>query len=156
MNKVKVWWHGKRLRDMYVGATWFEVLKWRLYRFLRKAVILSFIGGMVFGAFKLGSMTTADITYAAPVTIEVVRKAPVLDRIAKCESGGSHLDKNGQVIINTTRDAGKYQINVPIWGKKATELGYNLMIEEDNEAFAHWLYENYGTEPWIHSAKCWR
>jgi len=70
-------------------------------------------------------------------------------RIAKCESGNSHYDKNGQVLINKSRDVGRYQINVQVWGKKATELGYDLYNEKDNEAFALWLFENKGSEPWV-------
>lgn len=80
---------------------------------------------------------------------------PVLLRIAKCESSGSHYGLSGQVLISKTQDMGLYQIHIPIWGKKATEMGLNLAVEKDNEKFARWLYENYGTEPWIHSKKCW-
>lgn len=80
---------------------------------------------------------------------------PILAKIAKCESGGTHLDKNGQVLINKTKDVGLYQINVGIHGKKASELGLDLYNERDNEAFAVYLFENYGSEPWIHSKKCW-
>ena len=107
-------------------------------------------------AFIIGSYANAQTIYSVREKIvEVKRTAPVLDRISKCENGGSHYDKNGQVAINKTQDIGKYQINVPIWGKKATEMGLDLSKESDNKIFAEYLYENFGSEPWVHSKKCW-
>jgi hypothetical protein len=50
---------------------------------------------------------------------------------------------------------GIMQIHLPIWGKKASEMGLNLAVEADNKKFGEWLYENYGTEPWVHSKHCW-
>ena len=90
---------------------------------------------------------------------EVKAHAPVMDKILKCESGGTHIDpKTGQVLqrVNTngTIDTGKYQIN-SVHAKQATKLGLNLTDEKDNEAFAYYLYENFGTEPWYSSEKCW-
>ena len=79
----------------------------------------------------------------------------ILKKICKAESGCSHLDKNGQVLINKTQDAGKYQINIPIWGKKASEMKLNLFVEKDNETFAIWLLENYGSVPWDSSKRNW-
>lgn len=81
---------------------------------------------------------------------------PILKKIAVCESNNKHFDKNGQVLINKTQDIGRYMINVPIWGKKATELGYNLAVEKDNEAFALFLFQNYGSEPWYLVASCFK
>lgn len=99
---------------------------------------------------------------------------PVLDRIADCESGirdikthnvraikGSAMqfDKNGQVRMNAngnkTVDMGYMQINVTVWGKTATDMGYNLTVEKDNKAFGQWLYFTKGTEPWKFSKDCW-
>ena len=110
---------------------------------------------MYFGSAYIPRTVYAD----REVIKEVEVKAPVMERIAKCESGGKHFAPSGQVIVNVnnnkTYDIGKYQIN-SIWNKKATELGYNLYIEKDNEAFAMWLYRNYGSEPWSASkANCW-
>lgn len=92
------------------------------------------------------------------VVKEVAIKSPVLDRIAKCESGNMHM-KDGQVILNANNngsvDAGVFQINVKIWGKVAASQGLNLMIEKDNREFANYLYRHFGTEPWIWSKSCW-
>lgn len=85
-------------------------------------------------------------------------KYPVLDRIAQCESGNKHLDKNGQVLLrgntNKTVDVGVFQIN-SVWFAKATELGLDLTKEEDNREFAKYLYTTRGTEDWVYSKKCW-
>lgn len=84
--------------------------------------------------------------------------APILKRIAECESGNTHYRKDGQVIFNPnsngTVDVGKYQINT-VWNTKATELGLDLTKEEDNEEMAEWIYANRGTEDWYSSKKCW-
>lgn len=85
--------------------------------------------------------------------------APVLQRIAKCESGDNHYDKNGQVLMrsnsNKTVDVGKYQIN-SVWFAKATELGLDITKEQDNETMARWIYENRGTGDWSATANCWK
>lgn len=167
MKKIKVFFNGKKLREIYPHATWFEVLKWKTGRFIRKVAILSFVAGLIWGGFKVGVMTT-DTQYvrAQEVLVTIPIKAPVLDRIAGCESEGnpaskgSHVDpKTGHVRMvpnkNGTIDVGVMQINTYYWGKKAAELGYDLTIEKDNRAFAQYLYENKGTEPWVHSKPCW-
>lgn len=85
---------------------------------------------------------------------------PVLSRIAECESNSRHFGKSGQVLAvgnkNGSVDVGRYQINVSSWGEKATELGYDLYDEKENELMALWIYENYGTEPWKWTKSCWR
>jgi hypothetical protein len=99
------------------------------------------------------------VTEIQHVEAEEVTPA-VMERIAECESGNSHYAKSGQIVTNGntngTVDIGKYQINLFYWGDKATELELDLTIEEDNEAFALYLYDLHGTEPWIWSKKCWQ
>lgn len=160
MNKIKVFWNGKRLRDLYPHASWYQVIMWKMYRISRKVVIVSFIGGMVFGAFKLGTLTPGEITYAVTPEIVIVPKTPpVLERIAECESNNMHYGKDGQVIMrgntNGSIDVGRYQIN-SVWNAKATELGLDITKEADNKKMAEWIYENRGTEDWYPSKKCWQ
>lgn len=89
---------------------------------------------------------------------EVEAKAPIMDRIAKCESGGKQLDTNGQVLMrsntNKSVDVGKFQIN-SVHFAEATKLGFDLTTESGNEGYANYLYKNRGTGDWSSSAKCW-
>ena len=93
-----------------------------------------------------------------PVYIVATSTAPVMARVARCESGSSQT-KNGQVQLHINKngsvDIGKYMINLQVWGATATKMGYDLTKESDNEAFAMWLYENKGTQDWSASFNCW-
>lgn len=158
MHPIKVFYNGKRLKDIYPHATRFQVLKFRVRRFFRKLAIVTTSIAILSLAFWAGKTFFPNTAYAVQVQqilTDAPLKAPVLDRIAQCESHGSQTDKNGQVLINSTHDIGKYQINVQVWGKKATAMGLNLALEADNKTFAEYLYENYGTEPWASSKPCW-
>lgn len=127
-------------------------------------------GGAVFvvAAFVYGSGVMSNTVYAQNVITVTPKEqmAPVLQRIAGCESEGNakslgrHYDKDGQVLMRanakgTSIDIGKYQINLMYWGKKATELGYDLTVEEDNQKMAEWIYLNKGTGDWSASQHCW-
>jgi len=120
--------------------------------------VLVLLVGAYFGGAKFSSKIEYRINEVEKV-IEVPRNAPVLERIATCESGGKHLDKTGQVVFkantNGSVDIGLYQINNRLWGRKATEMGLNLTVEKDNKIFAEYLYATRGTADWYLSAKCW-
>jgi hypothetical protein len=97
------------------------------------------------------------------------REVPaVLKRIAQAESHNSHYctvtlvkeglcskSEEGQVLVNSTRDVGRYAINMYWQGKFCTELGFNIFDEKQNEQCAVALYHEYGTKPWEPSAKYW-
>ncbi len=159
MKKVRVYYNGKRLRDMPLYATKWQILKAMIKNFLRKVFIGVVIISTLVGVYKLGSILSPKTIFADKEVIkEVEMRAPVMDRIAMCESSNQHFE-NGQVKLNgnknTSVDIGKYQINSDIWGKTATDMGYDLMKEKDNEAFAYFIFKNYGTAPWKASAGCW-
>lgn len=128
-------------------------------RTLAIVAILQLAGWIGVGGYYYAKSNVAPVTLWAKQVVEIPVKevSPVLERIAKCESGGVHT-KDGQVIFNAntnkTVDIGKYQIN-SVWNKKATELGLDLTKESDNEQFALWIYENRGTEDWYSSKSCW-
>lgn len=133
-------------------------------RFVRKMVKLTVIATLIvvgaYSALQVGAKMYPHTVYAVQEkVVEVEVQAPILERIAKCESGGKHFGKTGQVLAvgntNKSVDVGTYQINVSVWGAKATEMGLNLFDEKDNEKFAKYLYANFGSEPWIHSKHCW-
>lgn len=157
MKSIKVFYHGKRLKDIYPYATRWQMFKYRVRRIFRFLVITSIsfgiLYGLVYGAFIFGMhKSQADTIVVAP------KGAPILDRIMKCESKGSHY-QNGQVKVNVNKngsvDIGIYQINLRAWGAKASAMGLDLTKEKDNEAMAKWIYENVGTGPWYSSENCW-
>jgi hypothetical protein len=159
MKPLKVFWNGRRLKDIYPYATKFQVFKYRVGRMIRTVLKSMLVVVLVFVGLLIGSQYMPREVYVSqPVIVEVESKSPVLDRIAKCESGGQQFT-NGQITLNGNTngsvDIGKYQINNAVWGKKATAMGLNLAIEKDNEAFALYLYKNFGTEPWKYSKGCW-
>ena len=149
---------GERLKDVYPHATRWQVFKFKVRMLIKRLIRLSLAGGLLYGVFILGGMLNPVTTFATIeklVPVETI--PPVMERIAKCESSGTHF-KDGQVIFNANTnksvDIGKYQIN-SIWRKKATEMGLDLTKEKDNEEFAMYLYKTHGTEPWYSSKTCW-
>jgi hypothetical protein len=98
-----------------------------------------------------------------PLTLEeYVRKLfadkPILAEIAKCESQFTHFDKKGNVIRGKVnpKDVGVMQINEDYHDETAKKLGLDIRTIEGNLAYATWLFEKYGSKPWVHSSKCWK
>lgn len=120
---------------------------------------------VVIGAEAAFYVAGDTVEAAIPQTIVVEAPAPILDRIADCESGNkgeagsASQTKDGQVLIhinnNGTYDIGKFQIN-SIHNAEATKLGFNLATEEGNSGYAKYLYQNRGTQDWSSSAHCWQ
>ena len=141
--------------------TRFQIVKMFVGKWVKRSILLATIVGVGYIVYVIGqsNATPTTIIKNVPVTVEITAKAPVLDRIAQCESGDTQYAKNGQVLLkantNGSVDIGVMQINNVIWGAMATKLGYNLFIEADNRAMAEYIYQNYGTSPWVLSMKCW-
>ena len=158
-KSIQVLVNGEPLYRIYPHATKWQVFKYNLVVGIRKAMFVGAFTGLVVGTSLIYKEVSPKTVYADKhVLVEVESIPPVLERIAKCESGGQHY-KNGQVIFNAntngTVDIGYFQIN-SIWNKKATELGLDLSKEKDNKAFAMWIYKNRGTEDWYSSKACWQ
>jgi len=83
---------------------------------------------------------------------------PILAEIARCESGFNQFDAQGNPLRGriTRNDMGVMQINEGYHGERAEELGYDIKTLEGNMAFARYLYNKYGIQPWSASAKCWK
>lgn len=79
-----------------------------------------------------------------------------LKEIARCESGDIHFRLDGSVIrgVVNNQDIGRYQINLKYHQATAERLGLDLFDEEDNEAYAMYLFKSQGARPWIHSNSC--
>jgi hypothetical protein len=89
-----------------------------------------------------------------------------LKRIAACESTGDvnkeprEFYPDGKVITGypDPDDKGMLQINVPTWGAKAKELGFDIYAYDGNLAMGKWIYDNDSrhAENWSASEPCWK
>jgi hypothetical protein len=82
---------------------------------------------------------------------------PVLVDIARCESTFRQFGPDGNVIRGKVNkgDVGVMQINEKYHADEAAKLGYNIYTAEGNVAFAKYLYNKFGSDPWSSSSKCW-
>ncbi len=78
-------------------------------------------------------------------------------QVARCESTFRHTLEDGSVLRGRVdaRDTGVMQINTGYHQAAAVKLGLNLTVLEDNMAYARYLYNKQGTQPWSASAPCW-
>lgn len=173
MKKVRVFYNGTRQKDMYPYHNWAQRVAFRIKLFFKRLIALSIVGLVIWGvAEAYRYVHPVYITEVQAKEIVVDPAYPVMQRIAKAESLDSHYctdqlikakmcakSEKGQVLVrankNKTIDVGRYQVNVFYWGSKATELGYDIFNEEDNEKMAMWIYKNHGTDPWYSSAEKW-
>jgi hypothetical protein len=168
---MQVCWYNFKLAVIY----WTKVT-------LRVAVIMAATAAMI---FMYQFMNRTDVSYSAsgqvaaaamavlPQVEKKVEVPPVMQRIARAESFGSHYCTKevkarhtkctdvcvlGQTLVckntNGSFDVGKFQIN-SIHIPAAVALGYDVFKEKDNEAFALYLYANEGTRPWYSSRANW-
>ncbi|PIQ91363.1 MAG: hypothetical protein COV70_04085 [Parcubacteria group bacterium CG11_big_fil_rev_8_21_14_0_20_39_22] len=112
--------------------------------------------------FLQGNNLESKKAKAGPLTLEAYTKSyfvdtPILVEIAKCESHYTHFGKNGKVIrgIVNSSDIGIMQINEYYHGDTAKALDLDIHTLSGNMSYAKWLYEKYGSDPWVHSSKCW-
>jgi hypothetical protein len=139
----------------------FSSFKIKLARFTKRVMFVMGTISVIGWSIVIGSHLMPITVYAEKEVVKEVKgHAPVMDRIAKCESQNSHINpKNGQVYMlantNKTVDVGKYMINT-VWHKKAKELGLDITKEVDNEKMAYYIYENHGTDAWNASSNCWK
>jgi hypothetical protein len=149
------YFHSNQYDKNYIGRFSRFLKKW-----LKRSAWACVIAWALVGSLKIGQHYFPQTVYAEK-TVEVpIEKglSPVMQRIAKCESGNTQKGKDGQLVIHVNSDGsydqGTFQINSN-WNSTATKLGYDLTNEKDNQSFAEWLYENVGTSPWSASSKCW-
>lgn len=82
---------------------------------------------------------------------------PVMIEIARCESTFRHELEDGSVLKGRVdpADTGVMQINMRYHQSKAAAMHLNLEDLYHNMAYARYLYETQGTQPWNASADCW-
>lgn len=88
---------------------------------------------------------------------EYFKDIPVMIQVAKCESTFRHTLSDGSVLRGRvdSADTGVMQINKRYHEATAIKLGLDLEDIYDNMAYARYLYEKQGTQPWNASAPCW-
>ena len=80
---------------------------------------------------------------------------PIMVSIAGCESKFHQYNLAGGILTSITGDLGVMQINAADHTSEAADMGLDLKDLQDNMAFARYLYEQQGTDPWLSSAHCW-
>ena len=82
---------------------------------------------------------------------------PILAEIARCESHFRQYDKTGVTLQGRVdnRDTGLMQINTGYHGAAADRLKLDLTKPADNLAYAQYLYDKQGLQPWMSSYPCW-
>lgn len=82
---------------------------------------------------------------------------PVMVQIARCESAFRHTLQDGSVLkgVVDPADTGVMQINKRYHAKTAAAMSLDLDDIYHNMAYARYLYETQGTQPWSASAPCW-
>lgn len=82
---------------------------------------------------------------------------PVMVEIARCESRFRQHDKGGDVLRGEVNnlDRGVMQINEFYHNEDSSKLGYDILTIEGNTAYARYLFEKYGVQPWRSSIRCW-
>jgi hypothetical protein len=128
MKKIKVFWGEERLKDIYPYATRWEVIKFRIRKFLKKLLkVVLFIA--------LITVITMYVRWAYPTNVYNVRevitqvdtltpkikelKREVLDTLQSCESNGSN-EEDGLIVYDSNKVAsiGQFQF------QKKTVIGY--------------------------------
>ena len=121
---------------------------------------------MISDAWADLSSYDGEVKYVREVVEVKEEPAVIMERIAKCESGGKHYLPNGRInkLINVdkktgkptgTIDYGKWMLNDNYHEAEAVKLGYDIYTPEGNEKMAYHLYRTQGTEPWIWTKYCW-
>lgn len=89
---------------------------------------------------------------------EYFADVPIMIVIARCESEFTqHNPQTGEVFRGwmNPRDLGVMQINEHYHGETAEVLNLNIYTLEGNLAYARYLYQSQGTQPWSASRPCW-
>ena len=85
------------------------------------------------------------------------RDIPIMIEIARCESTFRHTLADGSVLQGRVdpRDTGVMQINKYYHEDTAIRMELDLEDIYHNMAYARYLYETQGTQPWSASIPCW-
>lgn len=82
---------------------------------------------------------------------------PIMIDVARCESHFHQYDSDGSIYRGKVNnlDIGIMQVNEYYHSATAEKLGLDLYTIQGNVAYARYLYEKEGTQPWVSSQPCW-
>jgi hypothetical protein len=133
MKSVKLFFNGKRLKDVYVGASKWQVFKYKIRKLFRKLIIGSVSLGVIYCSILIGAEFYPKTVYTASEvqTVEVDNlsgkiaqiKAEAVEGIKKCESAG-HSEDDGIIIFdsNNVPSIGQFQ-----YQRKTVQHYYNVL-----------------------------
>lgn len=101
--------------------------------------------------------TVAQVVNTESIVRDYFSDIPVMVQVARCESTFRHTLADGTVLRGyvDNRDTGVMQINTYYHGDTAATMNLDLEDIYDNMAYARYLYETQGTQPWSASRPCW-
>jgi len=112
MKLTKVFFGDKRLKDIYVGASKFEVFKFKAMRLFKRVMITLFVvafgAGAVYGGYQFGEKSNIHLVMAQKeVDVTDVRfnrkiedmKMKLVDDLMNCESPG-YKDEDGLITYD--------------------------------------------------------
>ena len=154
----------RRKRSEKYGNHRLQLSNWLIFQITALGLLMA-MGGM-------GSSISADLSEQNTASViistdnltvkEYVNKyfsdIPVMAEVARCESQFRQHGKDGRVLsgVVNSSDKGVMQINEYYHLDKAQKLGLDLKTIEGNTAYARYLFETKGLQPWISSSKCWK
>ena len=103
------------------------------------------------------AVQTAAATSTEAIVQQYFSDIPIMVQVARCESDFRQTLPDGTVLRGKVdpRDVGVMQINTGYHADEAKKLGLDLFKLQDNMAFARYLYQKEGTQPWNSSRPCW-
>lgn len=161
MKLTKVFAGNTRLKDLYVGATKWQVFKFKALRLFRRVALVIIAIDVIGWAGVAGYYYAKSNIAPELVRAEVIKEVPttvfppMLKKICTAESGWKQFKANGDVVrgkVNPS-DIGICQINEYINNDEARRLGYDIYTEQGNKDFAVYLFNNRGVQPW-ESSRC--
>ena len=95
--------------------------------------------------------------YTEAAVREYFSDIPAMIEVAFCESTFRHTLSDGSVLQGRVdpADTGVMQINKRYHLDAATAMNLDIENLYDNMAYARYLYEKQGLQPWSASAPCW-
>lgn len=136
MKKLKVFYMGERLKEVYPHATKWQVFKFKVRQFFRKVLQVLTIGGVTGGAlyiafisgqFSAPSHVQAEKVDNLPAKIEVLKEEVLKDLSTGCEIKG-FKPEDGVIIFDTN---GKASIGAFMFQKSTVVHYYKVLYQKD-------------------------